>query len=167
MEPPGITRRSRSAGPLQRGERRADGSSMRPRTTLDWRTASTFLVVDPDWRRKVWIGGLLLLVPIVGWPVALGYRKALIDRLWRGTAPLLPEWRGLVGDYWCSGMRAVGVMTVFFAPLYVAFAVRTLQHGAPSRERPSPFSFTAICSRTCPHVRRQRQTRWQAHSTRV
>ena len=80
--------------------------------SLDWRTASSFVVADSDWRRKVWIGGLWMLVPILGWPIALGYRKALAGRLWSGADPLLPDWEGRAVGYWWSGLGAIGVMTV-------------------------------------------------------
>ena len=80
----------------------------------------------------MWIGGLLLLLPLLGWPVALGYRKVLIGHLWSGRDPLLPVWGWpALRRYWIEGIRAVGVMCVYYAPLYVFFALKVVRYGWP------------------------------------
>ena len=60
---------------------------------------------DSDWRKKIYTGGLLLLcIPPIGWPVALGYRKELINNLFMGTDPLLPPWEGRIWHYFIEGI---------------------------------------------------------------
>src|SRR5580658_9037008 len=61
------------------------------RVRLDWRSACLFMAVDPSWRRKVWIAGLVLLIPVIGWPAILGFRKEAIFRLVHGNHPVLPD----------------------------------------------------------------------------
>ena len=61
---------------------------------LNWKASTLFMATDPDWKRKIFVGGLVLLIPIIGWPAILGYRKVVVERLVDGALPLLPEWRG-------------------------------------------------------------------------
>src|SRR4051794_391692 len=69
-----------------------------------------FLLHDPDWRRKVFVGGLLLMIPVVGWFATLGYRKALIARLYQGNRLPLPDWHGQVWTHIREGLKAAGVI---------------------------------------------------------
>jgi hypothetical protein len=89
-----------------------------------------FLLHDPDWRGKVFTGGLLLLIPVVGWFATLGYRKALIARLFRGDRPPLPEWRGEVWTHTREGLKAAAVIFAQYLPLGLALAAVLLARGA-------------------------------------
>lgn len=91
--------------------------------------AGLFLLHDPDWRRKVRLGGWLLLLPVFGWPIILGYRKDLIGHLFRGTEPPLPPWRGRVGHHLIEGIKAVAVIYAQLAPVFVAFGVMLASRG--------------------------------------
>lgn len=81
-----------------------------------------FLLHDPDWRRKIFTGGLLLMIPFVGWFAILGYRKALISHLFQGTQPPLPAWRGGVWGHIWEGLKAAGVIFAQYLPLYLVLA---------------------------------------------
>jgi hypothetical protein len=98
---------------------------------LDWRRAATFVREDPEWRAKILRGGLLLLFPPIGWPAALGYRKALIARLTTRAEPLLPEWPDNTWRYWRDGMRALGVIFAHYAPIVVLYAYKLAIYGVP------------------------------------
>lgn len=89
-----------------------------------------FLLHDPDWRRKVFVGGLLLMIPFVGWFATLGYRKALIPLLFHGDRPPLPEWRGRVWTHIWEGLKAGAVIGVQYLPLGVALAALLVSRGA-------------------------------------
>jgi Protein of unknown function (DUF4013) len=52
----------------------------------------------------------------------LGYRKAIIERLYRGTEPLLPEWRSAVLTHTWEGVKAAAVIYAQFLPLSVLLA---------------------------------------------
>jgi len=92
--------------------------------------AGLFLLHDPDWRRKVFLGGLLLLVPFVGWFATLGYRKALIGRLFRGDQPPLPAWHGAAWSHIWEGLKAAGVIFAQYVPLFIILAVLLVVRGA-------------------------------------
>src|SRR5262245_17020544 len=77
---------------------------------------------DVRWRRKLFIGGLvLLLFPPIGWPIALGYRKEVAFRLIGGAAPALPEWKDSWGRFLKDGLAAAGVILVYYLPFLVLF----------------------------------------------
>ena len=58
---------------------------------LDWKAAFAYPFRDPDWKPKLFVGGLLMLLcPPVGWTMALGYRRAVGIRLRAGMTPPLP-----------------------------------------------------------------------------
>ena len=40
---------------------------------IDWRAALVFVTREPDWKPRIGLGGLLMLVvPPIGWVLALG-----------------------------------------------------------------------------------------------
>ncbi|MBN8549384.1 MAG: DUF4013 domain-containing protein [Deltaproteobacteria bacterium] len=92
--------------------------------------AGAFVVRDPDWRQKIFFGGLLLLLlhPI-GWPAVLGYRKTLILNLASGAEPLLPEWKGRVTYFFFEGIKAMGVIFGYLSPLYLILLFLLLSNG--------------------------------------
>lgn len=94
--------------------------------TLDWKTAFAFPFEDREWRRKLFIGGLLMLLcPPIGWTMALGYRRGVGIRLRAGAQPLLPEWSGAWWTFFTGGAAAVGIILSYYVPffaLYTAFA---------------------------------------------
>ena len=92
--------------------------------------SGAFVVRDPAWRKKIFFGGLLLLLlHPVGWPAALGYRKELISNLSSGTHPVLPEWKGRIVYFFIEGLKAMGVIFGYLSPLYVALVFLLLVNG--------------------------------------
>ena len=78
---------------------------------LSWRLAFAYMTREPGWRRKLLIGGgLLLICPPLGWPLALGYRREVALRLVRGRKPTLPDWGDAWRSYLAGGLGAAGVI---------------------------------------------------------
>jgi hypothetical protein len=91
--------------------------------TLGWKAAFTYPFSDPDWKGKLFIGGLLMLLcPPVGWTMALGYRRAVGIRLRAGIIPPLPEWSGLWWSHYKGGIGAVSVILGYYVPFMVLYA---------------------------------------------
>lgn len=109
--------------------------------------SGVFLLRDPEWRKKIFFGGLLLLLlhPI-GWPAALGYRKQLISNLSAGKDPLLPEWKGNITHYFTEGLRAMGVIFGYLSPLYLALLFLLLSNGVAPGEY---WLYTAVFFCVC------------------
>src|SRR5262245_59707906 len=82
---------------------------------LAWKAALTYPFQDPDWKRKLFIGGLLMLLcPPIGWTMALGYRRAVGIRLRAGATAPLPEWSGWWWSHYKGGAGAVGVILGYY-----------------------------------------------------
>lgn len=82
----------------------------------------TYIVREPAWRRRIGVGGLLMLVfPPVGWLLALGYRSLVGNRLVDGRSPLLPSWRGNFGTAFRRGAASSGVILGYLSPFVIAY----------------------------------------------
>lgn len=93
--------------------------------TTDWRAALQFVTRQPQWRQRIGLGGLFLLVfPPVGWMLALGYRSLVGNRLVDGVTPILPSWRGHFGIIVLRGAASSGVILGYLAPFVVLYWVR-------------------------------------------
>ncbi len=90
------------------------------RVRLHPHAAGLVAVLDPDWRGKIWIGGLLLLIPVLGWPALVGYRSRFVPRLLGSEAPLLPSWRDETAAQVRDGLKALAVIFGYQLPLFVA-----------------------------------------------
>ena len=102
---------------------------------LNWRAASLLFALDPAWKRKLFLAGLVLLIPVVGWPTLLGYRKAFIERLIKGQSPIMPEWRGQFLHHMSEGFKAVFVIFAYLSPIFIWFLLR-MQGELASAELP-------------------------------
>jgi Protein of unknown function (DUF4013) len=107
-----------------------DSHDMKNVLRLRWFEAFRFMTEEPGWKRKVLVGGILLLFPPLGWPVALGYRKEVAFRLIAGRRPLLPEWRPHWPAFVKDGCAAVGVILVYFVPFLLTFWILALDDAA-------------------------------------
>jgi hypothetical protein len=91
--------------------------------------AGLIVTLDPRWRRKIFVGGLVLMIPIVGWPAVLGYRARFARNLFSETPAALPEWKGEFWGHVINGWRAMAVIFGHLAVLYAALAAIVWQRG--------------------------------------
>ena len=87
------------------------------------------MTASEAWRRRVFVGGLLLMVPVIGWPLILGYRRRVVERLVSGDPELLPPWRGHLLETLRSGLGAMAVIHTWYAPIYLWLALRMIESG--------------------------------------
>lgn len=91
---------------------------------IDWREAVSYVTREPAWRWRIAVGGLLLLVvPPLGWVLALGYRSIVGQRLVDGQVPALPPWHGLSRVAFSRGMASSAVILTYLAPFVLAYWV--------------------------------------------
>jgi hypothetical protein len=105
-------------------ERRSPSRSHKPSTRprIDWRSAIGYVAREPAWKLRVGIGGLLiLLLPPVGWLLALGYRSIVGQRIVDRERPLLPSWTGLFGAALRRGSASSGVILAYLTPFVIAY----------------------------------------------
>ena len=102
---------------------------MTPRfVQLDWSSATQFPVADPDWRRKIIRGGWILLIPLIGWPMILGYRSDAVFRLLKDEKPLLPNWERGLGHYLYRGLQAMLIINIYYVPAWIYLIVKFRTH---------------------------------------
>jgi hypothetical protein len=100
-------------------------ASSRP---LDFARAFRFVVEDPDWIKKMLIGGLFTLLSalLVGAPFVMGYFSRLLRNVARGEERPLPNWDDL-GGLFMEGLRGV---VVYVAHVAAALVVPVTLGGA-------------------------------------
>jgi hypothetical protein len=89
---------------------------------LDWTAAFRYMTREPGWRRALFVGGIFLLVmPPIGWVMALGFRSLTGERLTRRLTPALPAWRGNLDDIFLRGAKSSGVILGYLSPTLLLF----------------------------------------------
>jgi Protein of unknown function (DUF4013) len=92
--------------------------------TIDFGRAFSFVPEDPDWIRKILIGGAFTLAcaVLVGIPFVLGYSSRTFRNVASGAQRPLPEWDDL-GGIFEDGLRLALVYFAHALGLIVVFAV--------------------------------------------
>jgi len=93
-----------------------------PSGSLDFGRAFTSVTEDPDWIKKILIGGAFALLSsvLVGIPFVLGYFGRTLRNVVAGTARPLPEWDDL-GGIFSEGLRLAAVYLVYLLGVALVF----------------------------------------------
>ncbi len=94
---------------------------------MDIGRAFTYMFDDEDWLKKIAIGGLIMLVPILNL-VALGYAIRALRNAREGRELPLPEWDDWGGDFVRGLLISVG-MFIYSLPAIIAVLVGVLSAG--------------------------------------
>jgi hypothetical protein len=81
----------------------------------------TFMLHEPGWKPSLWLGGSLMLLAPVGWPIALGYRKRVAGALMMGSPTLIPSLRGQLAACFFDGIRATCVILAHYTPYLMLY----------------------------------------------
>lgn len=87
---------------------------------MDIALALTFVTKDEAWLKKVLIGGLVSLIPIVGFLILYGYGVRIARNVISGVPNPLPEWDDIGGDLSRGFFLAVGSL-IWALPIYVLY----------------------------------------------
>jgi hypothetical protein len=85
---------------------------------VDIGRAIQFVFKDPNWIKKILIGGVMLIIPIIGWLIAGGYYLRTVQGVIRGVDSPLPEWDDWGGDL-VRGLKVLGAVIIWFIPVWV------------------------------------------------
>ncbi len=85
-----------------------------PQGSVDFGRSFTFVTEDPDWIKKILIGGLFALAcaVLVGIPFVLGYFSRTLRNVVAGEPRPMPEWDDL-GGLFNEGLRLTAVYLVY------------------------------------------------------
>ena len=86
---------------------------------MDIGKSFTYMMEDPNWIKKVLIGGIVGLIPIVNFAV-YGYMLTAMKNIADGQPNPLPEW-GEFGAHFMKGLYAFVGILVYFLPMIVLF----------------------------------------------
>src|SRR5215212_186394 len=89
---------------------------------MDIGRAFGYTFQDPNWLKKIVIGGLLLIIPIFGWFVVGGYGIRVMRNVLSGTDLPLPEWDDL-GALFMDGLSAFIVTLIWWIPIIIVTAI--------------------------------------------
>jgi hypothetical protein len=89
---------------------------------MDIGSAFTYMFEDENWIKKILIGGIVSLIPIVNF-AALGYVVQVIRNVRDGRAVPLPEWDQF-GEYFKSGLFLGLIYLVYLIPIFILSCVQ-------------------------------------------
>lgn len=102
---------------------------------------------DPEWLKKIGIGALVLLVPILNF-AAIGFAMDTLRNIYHGRETPLPTWDEL-GTLFVRGLLTVLVQLVWMLPIFVllcpAFVLVSLAAAASGEEPGALFAVANIC----------------------
>ena len=101
---------------------------------MDISRAFAFVFEDEDWIKKILLGALISLIPIVGQFVVTGYAIAVLRNVKAGAGRPLPEW-GEFSDYLVDGLKFWVVTLVYAIPIMVVVCPLTLVWVVPVASR--------------------------------
>lgn len=87
---------------------------------MDIGRAFTFFLDDPEWIKKVLLGALISLIPLVGGFILLGWGLAVARNVYHGSDNPLPDWSDL-GGYLVRGLIAWVGAFLWALPVVVLF----------------------------------------------
>ncbi|MEL6712270.1 MAG: DUF4013 domain-containing protein [Planctomycetota bacterium] len=97
--------------------------------TVDPHAAGLYVLQDPAWRDELRRGGRILLLPLVGWPMLLGYRRAQVEQFFGARTTAMPRWRGAGRAHLTNGLKAVAVIACYTAPVSTWLAATLASRG--------------------------------------
>lgn len=85
---------------------------------MDFAKAFTFVFDDPDWVKKIAIGGVLMFIPIIGQLMMMGYMIAIGRNVIRGNPQPMPDWSDF-GQMAVDGLFTWIIGLVYVLPILV------------------------------------------------
>jgi hypothetical protein len=85
---------------------------------MDIGKALGYVFEDEEWVTKLLLGTVILLIPIFGWFVVMGYAIAVTRNCMAGESRPLPAWQD-IGRFFMDGLMFWIVMMIYSIPLFI------------------------------------------------
>ena len=93
---------------------------------MDFGRAFSYVMQDQDWLKKVGIAGLIMIIPILGQIVVLGWVLEITKNIINGGPEVLPDWSNF-GDFLSRGFQAFVIAFAYSLPvILISFCLGTL-----------------------------------------
>jgi hypothetical protein len=89
---------------------------------VDFGKAFSYVFEDPKWAGKIIIGGILALIPLIGWFLVMGYMIAIARNVIKGNPQPLPDWSDF-GRIFVDGIYGLVIGFVYVLPIIVLACV--------------------------------------------
>jgi hypothetical protein len=102
---------------------------------------------DEEWVKKILIGGLILLIPIIGTLAVYGYMLETARNVSRGDPRPLPDWTDF-GDKLMKGLYALIIQIVYALPVIILQCIAqfaTIGLSSQSEEAATAGGLIALC----------------------
>jgi hypothetical protein len=90
------------------------------RMKMNFGRAFTFAFEDPDWIKKVGIAAVVILIPVVGSIVLMGWGLEITRRVINNDPQPLPDWSDF-GSFLSKGFQAFVAVLVYILPILVIY----------------------------------------------
>ena len=113
---------------------------------MDFGKAFSFVFEDEDWVKKIAVGGLFSLIPVIGIFVVLGWGVEITKRVINGDTEVLPEWNDF-GGYLSRGFMVFLIGFVFMLPVILVTTCSNLTYLYENADETllTIFSIISIC----------------------
>ena len=113
---------------------------------MDFGKAFTFVFEDEDWVKKIALGGLLSLIPVIGIFLVIGYGLEVTKRVIKGDAEVLPDWSDF-GGYLTKGFLVFLIVFVYMLPVFLIQACTSIPFlfDKPDDTLTAIFTIVTIC----------------------
>ena len=88
---------------------------------MDFGKAFSYINEDEAWGKKIGIGAVVFLVPILNF-AAFGFILELIQNVWHGEERPLPSWDNF-GNKLLEGLRFFAVILLYSLPMFILFGI--------------------------------------------
>jgi hypothetical protein len=85
---------------------------------MDVGKAVSFVFEDEEWVSKMLLGAVILLIPVFGWLVVMGYAIAVVRNVIADESRPLPAWQDL-GRYFMDGLMFWVATLIYSIPLLI------------------------------------------------
>lgn len=82
----------------------------------------TFMFRDPSWKMKVLLGGVLSVIPILGFATA-GYMLAVIRNIRDSRLPVMPDWGPEFGEFFTRGFVLAIITFIYTIPSLIISSI--------------------------------------------
>lgn len=87
---------------------------------MNYGRAFSYVTEDPEWFKKVGIGMLIMLIPLIGQLAVFGWSMEMMRRIIHDEPEMLPDWDDF-GKYLGNGFKELVVGLVYALPILVVY----------------------------------------------
>lgn len=85
---------------------------------MNFGRAFTYVTEDPEWLKKIGIAALVMLIPVIGQIVVIGWALEITRRVINNEPEMLPDWSNF-GEYLSKGFQGFVINFVYLLPVMI------------------------------------------------